>query len=537
MQTTLRWIPGSEGPAFGQEELTLLAARVREPAYIIRSGDNGAFGLGLGGSVVPAVNGDVSGNPLAAMLPALYPEWLGGGAFTQAHGVRFAYIAGEMANGIATARMVIAMAKAGMLGFFGAAGLPLDRVQANLDVIQAELDPLGLPWGINLIHTPNEPAMEEHIVDLYLGRGVKRVSASAFMGLTPSIVRYACSGLTLDASGMIRRRNHLFAKISRPEVARPFMSPAPEKILADLVKRGLLTAEEARLAAYVPLAEDITVEADSGGHTDNRPLTALFPIIMRLRDDLQQQYRYASPIRVGASGGLGTPAAVAAAFALGAAYVMTGSVNQSAIESGLSDEGRAMLATAGLADVIMAPAADMFEQGVKVQVLKHGTLFSSRGFQLLDLYRSYNRIEDLPENVRLKLEKEVFQASLEQIWADTVRFFEKREPGQLERAAREPKHKMALIFRWYLGKASRWAIDGTQERKLDYQIWCGPAMGSFNAWAAGSFLEQPQNRTVVQIACNLLEGAAVITRAQQLRSYGLPVPAQAFDYKPRMFQL
>ncbi|MWC29609.1 PfaD family polyunsaturated fatty acid/polyketide biosynthesis protein [Paenibacillus sp. MMS18-CY102] len=537
MQTMLRWIPGGSAPAFVQEDLTVLAANVREPAYIVRSVENGALGLALGGDAVAAENANGAGYPLAAMLPALYPEWLGGGSFTQAHGVRFAYIAGEMANGIATARMVIAMAKAGMMGFFGAAGLPLARVQENLDVIQAELDPVGLPWGINLIHTPNEPAMEEHIVDLYIRRGVRRVSASAFMGLTPSIVRYACSGLTLDASGVIRRRNHLFAKISRPEVAGPFMSPAPEKMLVDLVRRGLLTAEEARLAAYVPLAEDITVEADSGGHTDNRPLTALFPAIMRLRDDLQQKYRYASPIRIGASGGLGTPAAVAAAFALGAAYVMTGSVNQSAVESGLSEEGRAMLATAGLADVVMAPAADMFEQGVKVQVLKRGTLFSSRGFQLLELYRSYNRIEDLPDNVRLKLEKEVFQAPLDQIWADTARFFEKREPGQLERAARDPKHKMALIFRWYLGKASRWAIDGAQERKLDYQIWCGPAMGSFNAWVEGSFLEQPHNRTVVQIACNLLEGAAAVTRAQQLRSYGLPVPAQAFDYRPRLFQL
>lgn len=537
MQTTLKWLPGDTGPAFAGEALTQLAARVREPAYVVRYGENGALGVGLGGSVAPASGTEAANYPLAAMLPALYPEWLGGGAFAQAHGVRFAYIAGEMANGIATARMVIAMAKAGMLGFFGAAGLPPARVQENLDAIQAELDPIGLPWGINLIHTPNEPAMEEQIVDLYLRRGVRRVSASAFMGLTPSIVRYACSGLALDASGAIRRRNHLFAKISRPEVAGPFMTPAPDKMLADLVGRGLLTAEEARLAAYVPLAEDITVEADSGGHTDNRPLTALFPAIMRLRDDLQQAYNYATPIRVGASGGLGTPAAVAAAFALGAAYVMTGSVNQSAVESGLSDEGRAMLATAGLADVVMAPAADMFEQGVKVQVLKRGTLFSARGFHLLDLYRSYNRIEDIPESVRLKLEKEVFQAPLDSIWADTARFFEKREPGQLERAVRDPKHKMALIFRWYLGKASRWAIDGTEERKLDYQIWCGPAMGSFNAWAAGSYLEQPHNRTVVQIACNLLEGAAVVTRAQQLRSCGLPVPAQAFDYRPRPFQL
>jgi hypothetical protein len=92
---------------------------------------------------------------------------------------------------------------------------------------------------------------------------------------------------------------------------------------------------------------------------------------------------------------------------------------------------------------------------------------------------------------------------------------------------------MALVFRWYLGRSSRWAIDGDTERRLDYQIWCGPAMGAFNAWVAGSFLEAPERREAVQIARNLLEGAAAITRAQQLRSYGAPVPAAAFDFRPR----
>jgi hypothetical protein len=92
---------------------------------------------------------------------------------------------------------------------------------------------------------------------------------------------------------------------------------------------------------------------------------------------------------------------------------------------------------------------------------------------------------------------------------------------------------MALVFRWYLGKASRWAIEGDATRRLDYQIWCGPAMGAFNAWTKGSFLEDPKNRTAAQIALNLLEGAAVVARSQQLRSYGVPVPPEAFHFSPR----
>lgn len=58
-------------------------------------------------------------------------------------------------------------------------------------------------------------------------------------------------------------------------------------------------------------------------------------------------------------------------------------------------------------------------------------------------------------------------------------------------------------------------------------------MGGFNRWVEGSFLEAPEGRSVAQVALNLLEGAAVVTRAQQLRSYGVPVPAAAFDFRPR----
>ena len=447
--------------------------------------------------------------------------------------MRFPYVTGAMANGIATTRLVIAMAEAGMLGFFGAAGLALPRVEAAVDELARTLGHHGAPWGSNLIHSPNEPALEMGAVELYLRRGVRRVSASAFMSLTPSVVRYAARGLRVDPSGRIRRDNYVFAKISRPEVAREFLSPAPGEMLEALVAQGHLTREEASLAQRVPVAEDITVEADSGGHTDNRPLPALLPVILQLRDELALKHQYSRPVRVGAAGGLGTPGAVAAAFSLGADYVLTGSVNQAAAESGLSEEGRRMLATATIADVGMAAAADMFELGVKLQVLKRGTMFAVRANRLYELYRDYASLDAIPEAQRARAEKEIFRMPLDEVWVHTRDFWAKREPAELEQAEREPKHKMALCFRWYLGLSSRWAISGEADRRVDYQIWCGPAMGAFNAWVKGSFLEPPEARGAVQIAKNLLEGAAVVTRAQQLRSYGVPVPSAAFDFRPR----
>ncbi len=523
-----RWTSDSITPAFDHLQLLDAVARCREAAFIVRESDAGRVGVALDGNFSPSTEG---GLPCLGILPALYPEWLGDRSFLEVHGLRFPYVTGAMARGIATTSIVIEMGNNGMLGFFGSAGLPLPVVERALDEIEQALG--NKPWGCNLIHSPQEPQLEEGMAELLLRRGVRRVSASAYMALTPSIVRYAMCGLRTAPDGQIMRNNYVFAKISRPETAAHFMSPPPGEMLDALVERQWLTPQEAQLARHLPVAEDITTEADSGGHTDNQILTALFSTITSLRDRIAAKHGYTRPIRIGAAGGLGTPSAVAGAFALGAAYVLTGSVNQSAVESGVSTDAKALLAETRMGDVMMAPSADMFELGVKVQVLKRGTMFGPRAQQLYDLYAAYPSLEAIPSDVMARLEKQLFRAPIAEIWEGTRAFWAERNPREAERADKDPKHKMALVFRWYVGSTSRWPITGTTERKIDYQLWCGPAMGAFNAWVADSFLEPPQNRTVVQIARNLLEGAAVITRAQQLRNYGVPLPPQAFEFRPR----
>lgn len=527
--------PTDAQPVFAGDELIAAIQRVREPAFVVRHPQTGAIGLALGGRVDAQ-----PGWPIHGMLPPLYPEWLGDRSFAEVHGVRFPYVTGAMANGIATTKLVIAMARAGCLGFFGAAGLSLQRVQAAVDELVRELDSppssphaAPAPWGCNLIHSPQEAELEEAVAAHYIARGVKRVEAAAFMALTPAIVRFAIAGIHRDPQGRIVRPRSVMAKVSRPEVARRFLEPAPDSILQALVARGHITREEAELAKHVAVAEDITVEADSGGHTDNRPLGALLPGMIALRDQIARERGYSRPIRIGAAGGLGTPSAVASAFALGAAYVVTGSVNQACLESGLDASGKAMLAEAGVADVIMAPAADMFELGVEVQVLRRGTMFGVRAKRLYELYRSYPSWDAIPAEERSKVEQQILGASFAQAWASTCDFWQQRGPAEITKAQADPHHQMALVFRSYLGLSSRWAIAGEPKRRSDFQIWCGPAMGAFNTWVAGSFLAPPEARTAVQVARNLMEGAAVITRAQQLRSYGVAVPANAFDYRPR----
>ncbi|NJK79129.1 MAG: 2-nitropropane dioxygenase, partial [Chloroflexaceae bacterium] len=280
------------------------------------------------------------------------------------------------------------------------------------------------------------------------------------------------------------------------------------------------------------MADDITVEADSGGHTDNRPLVSLLSSIIDLRNEIQEQQQYGLEVRVGAAGGIGTPSAALGAFMMGADYVVTGSVNQACIEAGTSEHTRKLLAQAGIADVMMAPAADMFEMGVKVQLLKRGTLFPMRAQKLYELYQQYDSLEAIPADERARLEQQVFQKSLDDIWQETVDYFMKRDPDQIARAADKPRRKMALVFRWYLGLSSRWSNTGTPGREMDYQIWCGPSMGAFNDWVRGSYLEHPEHRSVVDIAYHIMRGTVFLYRIQQLRLQGLALPAPYAHYRP-----
>lgn len=516
------WSP--EGEIFdGPEGLAKLLRAIGEPVYVgIR---DGVLICGHSGDARLGESPSGESVPLVAYVPAVNPAQLGDPSFREDFGIRYNYVAGAMANGIASVGLVEAFARGGMLSFFGAAGLDPSTVEGAVDELQARLG--DIPFGVNLIHSPSESSTEEAVVELLIRRGVRLVEASAYLALTPAVVKYRLHGIHRDTSGRVVAPNRVVAKVSRTEVATRFMSPAPEKILAKLLERGDITPEQAALAQEVPVARDITAEADSGGHTDHRPAISLLPTLLALRDQMQEQYRYAEPLRVGLGGGISTPASAAGALAMGAAYILSGTINQACVESGSSDTVRKMLAEAQQADVARAPAADMFEMGVTVQVLKRGTMFSMRGGKLYELYRAHKSLDEVPAAEREKLETQVFRAPLAEIWRQTEQFFHERDPKQVERAHKDPRHKMALVFRWYLGQSSRWANRGETGREMDYQVWCGPAMGAFNEWTKGTFLESPENRRVVNVAQNILYGACVLQRVNVLRAQGVPAPTGA----------
>ncbi len=435
-------------------------------------------------------------------------ENLGNADFKKDYGVKYAYMSGAMYRGIASKELVISMGKAGLMGFLGTAGLSFDQIQSDIDYIQRELSD-GQAYGMNLICDLSDPSVEMRTIELYFKKKITRIEASAFMQMTPSLVLYRLKGLREDADGNIMCDHKILGKVSRPEVAEAFMSPAPERIVANLLAENKITAQQVDMAKVVPMSNDICVEADSGGHTDQGVASVILPSIQSLREVMMSKYNYQNPLRIGLAGGIGTPEAAAAAFVMGADFIITGSINQCTVEAGMSDSVKDLLQDINIQDTAYAPAGDMFEIGAKVQVLRKGVFFPARGNKLFMLYNHYNALEEIPEKIQSQLQEKYFKRSFEEIWQETKAYFEQKgQSKEIDKANRNPKNKMALIFRWYFGYTMRLAFSGDDGNRVDYQVHTGPALGAFNQWVKGTHLESWKARHVDQIAEKLMNGAA-----------------------------
>ncbi len=245
-----------------------------QPVWILRRDDK------IVATSLPPTNEEI-----AAYLPPLTLHTLGDKTFQQTYNTQYCYYAGAMANAISSEEMIISLGRAGLMGSFGSGGLLPERIEQAIQKIQLDLG--SKPYAFNLLNSPNEPALEQKAVELFIRYHIPVVEASAYIALTPNLVWYRVSGLHRHPDGTILSDHHVIGKVSRREVAKRFLEPAPADIVQRLVEEGKITREQADLSQEIAMADDITVEADSGGHTDNRPLVSAFPAILNLRDEIQ----------------------------------------------------------------------------------------------------------------------------------------------------------------------------------------------------------------------------------------------------------
>jgi len=432
--------------------------------------------------------------------------YLGDDGFKRDYNLKYAYLTGGMYRGIASKEMVARMGKAGMMGFFGTGGLDIHEIEAAIIYIQKELTDRQ-PYGINFLHNPTKPKAEEQVIDLLIKCGVRNIEAAAFMNITYALIKYRAQGIRRNPDGTVSTDNHIIAKISRPEVAESFLSPAPKRLTEKMVMENKITREQADLLMEIPMADDLCAEADSGGPTDAGVAYAMMPTMIKLRDEIVKEYKYPKRIRIGAAGGIGTPEAAAAAFILGADFILTGSINQCTVEAGTSDAVKDLLQQINIQDTDYAPSGDMFEMGARAQVLRRGVFFPARANKLYDLYRQFDSLDDIDEKTKKMLQERYFKRTFEEIFEEVKTYCSVDEIEKLERS---PKQKMAVVFKWYFNRTTNLALTGSPGQQVDYQIQCGPALGAFNQWVKGTDLEDWRNRHVDEIGKKLMEETAEI---------------------------
>lgn len=383
---------------------------------------------------------------------------LGGEGVRAGYGIRYAYLAGALGHGVSGPDMLLRLAGAGLFGFLGTTGRTLAEVDADLRVLTATLGTGG--WGVNLPAGVADADWTNQLVDLALRHGARYADAPGLAGPTAELVRWRYTGARTTADGDCRVPRRLLVKAGRADRAEAFLRPAPDALIDRLRATGALTDEEAACAARVPVASEVCAEADSGWLAGGVSSATLLPSILASRDAASA--RHGHHVHIGASGGLGTPEAVAAAFLIGAEFVLTGSINQCTPQARTSDAARTLLATLGPDDTTLVPGAEPLALGGQSRVVRRGTLFPTRA---------------------------AARWRRRQLGAGAV-----GSAGDDDRA--------------YHAATIRAAVTGDERHRLEYQIPCGPAMGAFNRYATRAGLSDWRDRHVELLAESLMTGAA-----------------------------
>ncbi|MEO6084813.1 MAG: ACP S-malonyltransferase [Umezawaea sp.] len=414
-------------------------------------------------------------------LPAIQPQTqarthspsatpgLGGSAFRDAYGVRHGYVAGSMGHGVSGPDLLRALSGAGLLGFLGTTGRSPAEVGSDLSSLT------GCRYGINLPAGVEPSSAVARIVDLAVRHGVRFGEASAIGGVTAELVRWRFAGDVRD----------LMVKVPRLDLAKTFLRPARPELVDELLRTGSLTPVEAATARRLPVATDIVADSDSVWLSDSAG-SALLPAVLALRDSTSPS------VRVGIGGGIATPLSLATALLSGCDFVVTGSINQCTPEARTSDAAKQVLSRLDVDDTVIAPAGEFFELGGRTRVVRKGTLFAVRAETLYSFYRTYGGVADFTPATRAVLEQDYFGRPLAELCAPD---------------SQQGKSGMAALFRRYFSESLHHALSGAPDQTLNYQIPCGPAMGSFNRTVSGTPLAPWQNRHVDTVANHLIVGA------------------------------
>lgn len=429
---------------------------------------------------------------------------LGNLEFKNTYNTRYAYAAGGMQGGISSSGLVVKMGLAGILSFLDSGGMKMEKIESGIRHIQQNLQN-GEPYGINIPFNLHFPQRENDIIDSCMKFKIKNIEVSGYLYITEPLVKYRLQGLKRNIDGSVYVKNRILATVSRKEVAIKFLSPPPESIVQKLHAENRITEEEAKLSKEIPMADDLCIMAESAGHLNEKSIINLLPLFKKISNDMAVKFRFKNSVRIGTAD-VGNPDAAAVSFFLGADFVLTNYINQCSVEAGTSDSVKDILEQIDVHDIGIAPSGDLFEMGEKTQVVSKGIFFPFRANKLYDIFMHHGAFEEIDKETRDRIQKNYFFCDFDEAFQRSREYFSQEE---FARAEKDPKHKMALAFRWYIESSFDAALKGDHERLMNYHVRCNHSLGVFNQWVQGTPLQSWKNRHVDDIAVRLMNETAV----------------------------
>lgn len=434
--------------------------------------------------------------------------------FNIEYDLKYPYLVGGIERGITSKEMVVKCGKHNILSFLGTKRMNIEKIRESIVYIKKHLTN-GEAFGVNITYDPLDTELASKVVDLCFEYDVKNIELCGYHYMPKYIIRYKFNNLKYKNNKVICN-NKIFLKTDRLNDLEQLMEPASEEVLESLTKERLITDAEKRLLKNVSVIDALTISCESGGNMYKSNILNVLPTAINIRDSKVKEQGYDNNIYIGVAGDIGTPESVAIMFLLGADYIVTDSINQCSIESSLSDLTKDLLQQAGIEDTIYVPDADNFEIGAKIPVLKRGVMFPSRANKLYDLYRYYNSYYQIDKKLREHIEKNYFRKTFDEYYEECKR----NEPiEKIDIIEKDEKKKMALVFKQYLIEAASYGQEGLEEEKMNFSIYCSPALGAFNKYCNGGEMENWRNRSITKIAEILMHDAREYMDLKLKKSY------------------
>jgi PfaD family protein len=463
---------------------------------------------------------------LHSFFPKQSASCLGSSQFKEAHQLKFAYGVTPFEREVCTVDMVSKLLCDGYLAFAPTDFLTIDEISEKICQLRQGADSKAIGLGYRF-HAYNND-YEQKRMALAIEEDISRIYISGYLRASKSMIHYRVKGMKKRPDGAIEVPHSIFARVTDSAIALYFASPPPADILDELLSEGLITSEEADLGSKMPISQDLIVEPELNKGGLKQDLFSLYPSVKaELRAKMVSRN---APVRVGVSGEIATPEAVAAAFRMGADFVLTGLVNSLTVEAGGSLKRRNLLFKTTSTDVTYAPSYEFLDSELPVTVTRFGTMFATKAKRMEDILRTTVSFSGLSESDRQFMEKNVFQKSLAEAYESSIEFCKKWWPDQVKSSSSD-KVKAAMLMKHWLFTTTQMAFDGIDNRELDYQVRADGGIVAFNKWRIGSVFDDEDKLSVIQLSKNLMEGALVISRMRSLREMGVDILPEAIYWK------